>query len=51
LIHDGRERDLRVMHDIQGRDAMSNPLDSLPATIGLGFVLTLVLYVIVKALI
>jgi hypothetical protein len=37
--------------DIHRRDAMSNPLDSLPATIGLGFVLTLVLYFVVKALV
>lgn len=30
---------------------MTNPLDSLPGTIGLGFVLTLVLYFVVKALV
>lgn len=30
---------------------MSNPLDSLPATIGLGFALTLVLYFFVRALV
>lgn len=36
---------------IQRRSVMSNPLDSLPATIGLGFVLTLVLYFVVKALV
>jgi hypothetical protein len=51
LIHDGRERIVASLHDIHGRDAMSNPLDSLPATIGLGFVLTLVLYFVVKALV
>jgi hypothetical protein len=43
--------DRRVIHDIQRRDAMSNPLDSLPATIGLGFVLTVILYLVVKALV
>ena len=30
---------------------MTNPLDSLPTTIGLGFVLTLVLYLLVNALV
>ncbi len=30
---------------------MTNPLDSLPATIGLGFALTLVLYLLVNALV
>ena len=51
LFHHGRERDFRVVHHIHGRGAMTNPLDSLPATIGLGFVLTLVLYFVVKALV
>lgn len=43
--------DTNVVHGSSQEEKMKNPLDTLAGTVTAGFILTLVLYLIVKALV